>query len=171
MFLFLLFFCLHVTEVFSTSFAAGRTRCPRLLEGSVGCGRCPGRCPGWPRAPEAAGQGGVPAPPPGSEPSADCGTHSWVAVSCLLLKDIPGRRGSVSPWSPRSRGARGRASPYLGDRSRAQPELSEQAGEVPQSPADLFTFLSTARQGLTSGGDPKGSSGTQGRRPAEGWEL
>lgn len=41
-----------------------------------------------PRDPEPSSRGSG----SGREPSADCGTHSWVAVSCLLLKDIPGRQ-------------------------------------------------------------------------------
>lgn len=148
---------------------------------AVPAGLCSWR---WPSSgPGAAGQAGSPSRPPaapdsgtrwsGREPSADCGTHSWVAVSCLLLKDIPGRRKGGSALCPRCPVGRGtpEAGPYLGDRSHVEPELSEQAGEVPQSPADLFTFLSTARQGVTSEGDPKGTFGTQGRCPAKGWQL
>lgn len=130
----------------------------------------------------AGGQGSPsssPAAPPsgmrcsGREPSPDCGTHSWVAVSCLLLKDIPARKRAGSALCPRCPVGWGtpEPGPYLGDRCHVEPELSEQAGEVPQSPADLFTFLSTARQGVTSGRDPRGTFGTQGRCPAQRWEL
>lgn len=102
------FFCLHFTEFFP-GLLPGRAR-PR------GSGRVCSRVVPALRAPaEAAGQGGLPAPPPGlrdcsgREPSADCGTHSWVAVSCLLLKDIPGRRGEHQPRVPAAHGARGRS--------------------------------------------------------------
>lgn len=45
------------------------------------------------------------------------------------------------PQPPRPRGV---AEPYLGD-GRPVPELSEEAGEVPQSPADLLAFLGAVR--------------------------
>lgn len=78
----------------------------RSRVGGAAPGLLLGRCPAPGRRGPAPGRRGRRDPrallPPvapdsgmrwsGREPSADCGTHSWVAVSCLLLKDIPGRQ-------------------------------------------------------------------------------